>query len=111
MNTTTLNAPSSDLDFGNVVTIRSNSRRFVVVDIDRLGREPRYNLSALSGGYASSAPSSMARAELHLAADQSVVFTGKEAAKRQQVARNALSLALRRIDRQGLFTALALTWK
>jgi len=110
MNTNTIVA-ASDLSLGNVVTIRSNSRRFVVVDIDRSGSAPRYNLCALSGGYASSAPSSMAREELHLSADQSVVFSGKEAAKRQMVARNALSMTTRRMDHQGLFTAITLTWK
>mgnify|MGYP000137208480 CR=1 FL=1 len=110
MNTTTIVA-ASDIDLGNVVTIRSNARRFVVVDIDRSGSTTRYNLCALSGGYASSAPSSMARADLHLSADQSVVFLGKEATKRQVVARNALSMTTRRLDRQGLFTAITLTWK
>lgn len=106
MNTNLFAVASSDLNLGNVVTVRGNSRRFVVVYVGR-----SYNLRAISGGSRGCGPSSMAREALTLDADQSVVFSGVEAAKRRQDAMGALTMEALMTKDSGLVARVSQGWR
>lgn len=106
MNTNTIVAVSSDLNLGNVVTVRGNARRFVVV-----ATGSTYNLRAISGGMRGCGPSSMPRAALTLDADQSVVFSGVEAGKRRQDALGALAMASLAMKDAGLVARVSKDWR
>ena len=105
MNTTAIVA-ASDLSIGNVVTVRGNARRFVVVSVGST-----YNLRAISGGSRGCGPSSMPRAALTLDADQSVVFSGVEANKRRQDALGALAMVSLAMKDAGLVARVTAGWR
>jgi hypothetical protein len=105
MNTTAIVA-ASDLSIGNVVTVRGNARRFVVVSVGST-----YNLRAISGGARGCGPSSMPRAALTLDADQSVVFSGVEANKRRQDALGALAMVEIATKTGGLVARVTAGWR
>jgi hypothetical protein len=105
MNTTAIVA-ASDLSLGNVVTVRGNARRFVVVSVGST-----YNLRAISGGARGCGPSSMPRAALTLDAAQSVVFSGVEASKRRQDALGALTMASLAMKDAGLVARVSHGWR
>ena len=78
---------------GQVVTIGSNRRRYVVVSSEQVGSSPpRYNLSALSGGMRGSGPSSVSADDLIPHADQRITFDGAQAADRRARALRSLAL-------------------
>lgn len=110
--TTALNLAASDINLGNVVTVRGGSRRFVVVFVDRIiPNVVRYNLRALSGGQPGSGPSSMGREDLTLDTDQTVVFSGAQSDKRKRDAHKALLSTAASLGDLSVYQAVSANWR